>query len=655
VDNSTKYRAKGAFVVQDGNYRRSSREPYQKLLDKEGYRCFAAWKRYSQYMAFWSALGSALGAGSTEEGKKKSSEKCSKGGLVVGVADDADKEAISPTSTLDQGLGRGKKDTCIDDSNDDAVSNAESDVASTDSDSEAGRVKKSTLCLHFNPTKEEFCRPFVDYVKEIFEKHPDCPCVKVTPPPGFSPSKDPVKLEDVHIGAPIKQHVFGRSGSYMAVLEEQKAMTGASYKAMATRKDRLPPTRNRNPEDSLMERSFWSSVTINPPIYGADTPMSLFDEELPWGWNLRNLGCLWNEYNVPEIAGVTTPMTYFGMWKAFFAWHKEDLDLYSINYLHSGAPKVWYCVPPSESEKFDAMARQLFPELASDCSEFIRHKNIMISPSLLRSFNINYVQALQEPGDFIVLNAQAYHAGFNLGFNCAEAVNFALEDWLDIGKECAQCDCGALCDGVSLDMSIFFPGLYDGTTSEEDSEGDSTDETSIQDSSDDDEGDDVEDDENDGEEVEEPLSIKSGKRQRAAKQGPKARQPPTKKNLRQEKAPRSKTRNLPQPISLPREASHVTWGSIVDSKPMALITKAPQGGNTFALVHRLYRPASRPDSAWFGMLEKDKDGLYVPKGETTLVQFSGENAPKLVDVDIEWTCPETRRRGAWKLKSGKIQ
>jgi hypothetical protein len=39
-------------------------------------------------------------------------------------------------------------------------------------------------------------------------------------------------------------------------------------------------------------------------------------------------------------AGVTTPMTYFGMWRSFFGWHKEDADLLSINYLHFGAPKV---------------------------------------------------------------------------------------------------------------------------------------------------------------------------------------------------------------------------------------------------------------------------------------------------------------------------
>jgi hypothetical protein len=63
-----------------------------------------------------------------------------------------------------------------------------------------------------------------------------------------------------------------------------------------------------------LERHFWKSVTMNPPLYGADTPMSLFGSHCK-GWALTDLGDLLKQKGVPEIPGVTTPMSYFGMWK----------------------------------------------------------------------------------------------------------------------------------------------------------------------------------------------------------------------------------------------------------------------------------------------------------------------------------------------------
>jgi JmjC domain, hydroxylase len=76
--------------------------------------------------------------------------------------------------------------------------------------------------------------------------------------------------------------------------------------------------------------------------------------------------------------------------QSFFAWHIEDADLYSVNFLHWGAPKIWYCVAPSSKGKFERLAAGMHPDAYRACKGFLRHKDILISPSILKQYNVGY-------------------------------------------------------------------------------------------------------------------------------------------------------------------------------------------------------------------------------------------------------------------------
>jgi hypothetical protein len=76
--------------------------------------------------------------------------------------------------------------------------------------------------------------------------------------------------------------------------------------------------------------------------------------------------------------------------QSFFAWHVEDADLYSVNFLHWGAPKVWYCVSPANKAKFERLAAALHPDQLRQCKGFLRHKDILISPTILKQFGVRF-------------------------------------------------------------------------------------------------------------------------------------------------------------------------------------------------------------------------------------------------------------------------
>ncbi|KAJ7726252.1 JmjC-domain-containing protein [Mycena maculata] len=201
-----------------------------------------------------------------------------------------------------------------------------------------------------------------------------------------------------------------------------------------------------------LERAFWRNCGLGKPAwYGADTMGSLFERTLDT-WNVARLPSTLSRLlpSTHGLPGVNTPYLYFGMWRATFAWHVEDMDLFSINYIHFGAPKFWYAVPQARAGALEGTMRGYFPKDTSSCPQFLRHKSFLASPTLLAQSAVRPNHLVQHAGEFVVTYPRGYHAGFNLGFNCAESVNFALESWIDEGRRAGVCAC--VDDSVRIDV-----------------------------------------------------------------------------------------------------------------------------------------------------------------------------------------------------------
>ena len=53
------------------------------------------------------------------------------------------------------------------------------------------------------------------------------------------------------------------------------------------------------------------------------------------------------------------------------------MDLHSVNYLHYGAPKVWYCVASADKQKLEDFFRSKLGCKDTDCAQFMRHKVLL--------------------------------------------------------------------------------------------------------------------------------------------------------------------------------------------------------------------------------------------------------------------------------------
>ncbi|XVF13672.1 hypothetical protein REPUB_Repub08aG0228200 [Reevesia pubescens] len=316
-------------------------------------------------------------------------------------------------------------------------------------------TEKIPECPVYCPTKEEFEDPLV-YLQKIApeaSRYGICKIVSplnATVPAGvvlikekvgfkFTTRVQPLRLAEWDSDDRVTFFMSGRNYTFRDFEKMANKVFARRYYSAGC----LPAT--------YLEKEFWHEIACGKTEsveYACDVEGSAFSSSPsdPLGtseWNLKKLSRLPKSILrllETEIPGVTDPMLYIGMLFSVFAWHVEDHFLYSINYHHCGASKTWYGIPGDAALKFEKVVKEhvytndiLLADGEDGAFDVLLGKTTLFPPNILLEHDVPVYKAVQKPGEFVITFPRAYHAGFSHGFNCGEAVNFAIGDWFPLG------------------------------------------------------------------------------------------------------------------------------------------------------------------------------------------------------------------------------
>ncbi|XP_010518675.1 PREDICTED: lysine-specific demethylase JMJ706-like isoform X2 [Tarenaya hassleriana] len=310
-------------------------------------------------------------------------------------------------------------------------------------------------CPVYRPTKDEFEDP-LNYLQKIApeaSKYGICKIISplmATVPAGVVLMKERVNFKFTTRVQPLRLAEWD-SEDKVTFFMSGRNYTFRDFEKMANKVFARRYCSGGSLSEAFLEKEFWREIACGKTEtveYACDVDGSAFSTSPsdPLGssnWNLKKVSRLPKStlrLLETSIPGVTEPMLYIGMLFSMFAWHVEDHYLYSINYQHCGASKTWYGIPGSAALKFEKVVREcvysddILSTIGEDGAfDVLLGKTTLFPPNILLDHDVPVYRAMQKPGEFIVTFPRAYHAGFSHGFNCGEAVNFAMGDWFPFG------------------------------------------------------------------------------------------------------------------------------------------------------------------------------------------------------------------------------
>ncbi|XP_019463749.1 PREDICTED: lysine-specific demethylase REF6 isoform X1 [Lupinus angustifolius] len=326
-------------------------------------------------------------------------------------------------------------------------------------------LKSLPLAPEYRPTASEFQDP-IAYIFKIEKEASRYGICKIIPPLPPSPKKTAISnlnrsqpsftTRQQQIGFcprrphPVRRPVWQSGGHYTFKEFEAKAK---AFEKTYLKKHCSSKSNNVVAPSALEVETLYWKATLDKPFsveYANDMPGSAFGPASNGGesvgdsaWNMRVVsranGSLLR-FMKEEIPGVTSPMVYVAMLFSWFAWHVEDHDLHSLNYLHLGTSKTWYGVPRDAAFAFEEVVRvhgyggEINPLVTF---AILGEKTTVMSPEIFIGAGVPCCRLVQNAGEFVVTFPGAYHTGFSHGFNCGEASNIATPEWLRVAKDAA--------------------------------------------------------------------------------------------------------------------------------------------------------------------------------------------------------------------------
>ncbi|KAI4471896.1 lysine-specific demethylase [Holotrichia oblita] len=198
------------------------------------------------------------------------------------------------------------------------------------------------------------------------------------------------------------------------------------------------------PSAEEVEQEFWKHVTlknnhicvhsgsIDSGNWGYGFAVSKNSPFARHAWNLKvltnNSGSVLR--SMGPVMGVTVPTLHVGMVFSACCWYRDPHRLPWIEYLHTGAHKIWYGIPDSMSERFHASMLKLVPNYCRNKSIWLPSDTVMVPPKLLVENGVSLCRTVQEPGQFVVVFPKVFTSSVSTGYVVSESVYFAPSYWL---------------------------------------------------------------------------------------------------------------------------------------------------------------------------------------------------------------------------------